>query len=75
MPRETPDNRDNNFTTHAGVPEMDNPGPPESGVVVVDFGKGVTWLAISPQDAIALAQSLIKHARAISKEPLTVQLF
>jgi len=45
-----------------------------TGLVRMDFGKPVAWMAMSPDDAVALAQLLIRHARAISKEPLRVVL-
>lgn len=47
-------------------------GDEDAQVVKVDFGKPVTWVAIPPQQAVALAQVLIKYARAVSKTPLTV---
>lgn len=33
------------------------------GQVVLDFGKPVAWVGMSPQQAIALAASLTQHAR------------
>lgn len=46
-------------------------GPDETGKLVkIDFGKPVTWTAMPPQQAIELAQLLIKHARAVATEPL-----
>ena len=47
---------------------------PETGLVKIEFGKPVAWMAMSPQDAVNLAQSLIKHARSISKEPIRIVL-
>lgn len=35
------------------------------GVVVIDFGKPVTWIGFSPDEARQLADLLSKHARAI----------
>ncbi len=50
-------------------------GPDETGtLVMLDFGKPVTWTAMPPQQAVELAQLLIRHARAIAKEPLRVIL-
>lgn len=50
-------------------------GPhPEKELVCVDFGKPVEMLAMPPQQAVELAQALIKHARALSSEPLRVVL-
>ena len=51
-------------------------GPDPSGEVIrLEFGKPVEWIGLPPLQAIELAQSLIKHARAISKEPVVVQLY
>ena len=47
---------------------------PDTGLVKIDFGKPVKWMAMSPQDAVNLAQSLIKQARSISKEPIRIVL-
>ena len=47
---------------------------PETGIIRIDFNKSVEWLGMEPQHAINLAQSLIKHARAVSKTPIVVQL-
>ena len=44
-------------------------------LVFLNHGKPVTWIGMTPQQAVELAQSLIQHARSISKEPLRVQLF
>lgn len=48
-------------------------GPhPDKELVVIDFGKPVEFIACPPQQAIELAQALIKHARAISTQPLKI---
>ncbi len=47
---------------------------PDRQLVMLDFGKPVTSVACSPKEAIQFAQILIKHARAISREPLLVTL-
>lgn len=44
------------------------------GIVRVDFGKPVEWLGLPPQEAVELAQLLIKHARSIATEPIRVSL-
>ena len=44
------------------------------GKILMDFGKPVTWLAMTPKDAFAWAQELIKRAREISKEPLVLEI-
>ncbi len=50
-------------------------GPhPEQELVVIDFGKQVEFIAMPPQEAIELAQMLIKHARAMSTSPLKIVL-
>lgn len=50
-------------------------GPhPDKDLVVLDFGKDVTFVAMPPQQAVELAQMLIKHARALSKEPLRIAI-
>lgn len=46
----------------------------EKQIVIVDFGKPVDWIGFPPQQAIELAQMLIRKARDISREPLTVVL-
>ena len=35
---------------------------PQSGLVNVNFGKPVAWLALPPENAVALAKTLLKHA-------------
>lgn len=47
---------------------------PETNLVKVDFGKLTDWVAMSPQQAVEIAQSLIKQARSISKEPLRITI-
>ncbi|AMV20438.1 hypothetical protein VT03_21245 [Planctomyces sp. SH-PL14] len=47
-------------------------GDGERGVVVIDFGKPVTWVGMTPQQAVEMAQLMIKNAREVSKEPLRV---
>jgi hypothetical protein len=50
-------------------------GPhPEHELVVLDFGKPVTFVAMPPQQAIEMAQALIKHARAIATTPVKIVL-
>ncbi len=44
------------------------------GKIVLDFGKSVTWLAMTPKEAFSVAQELIKRAREISTEPLVLEL-
>lgn len=47
---------------------------PEKELIAIEFPKEIKYVAMSPRDAISLAQSLIKHARSISKEPLRINL-
>lgn len=44
------------------------------GTVVVNFNKPVSWMGMSPEDAVKLAQMLIAKARLASKKPLIVEL-
>ena len=46
----------------------------EKGVVILDFGKQVSWLGMRPKDAVALAEKLIEKAREVANEPLTFNL-
>lgn len=39
----------------------------EKQVVIVDFPKPITFIAMSPQDAVNFAKVLIKNASSISK--------
>lgn len=48
---------------------------PATGLVRVDFGKPVEWIGMPAQQAVELAQALIKHARAVSKEPIRIVLY
>lgn len=47
---------------------------PDKPLVCIDFGKPVEWVAMQPQQAIELAQNLIKQARSVSQEPLRIVL-
>ena len=47
---------------------------PGKGVVMLNFNKPATWMGMPPAQAVLLAQLLIKHARAITKEPLAVTI-
>lgn len=46
----------------------------DKGVVIIQYSMPTAWVGMRPQQAIELAQALIKHARAIATEPLTMQL-
>ncbi len=46
----------------------------DKGVIVIEYSKPTAWVGMHPQQAIELAQALIKHARSIAKEPLTMCL-
>ena len=39
---------------------------PIDGLVHLNFGKPVAWLAMPPETAVALAELLLKHARGDS---------
>lgn len=45
---------------------------PEKGVVAIEFSKPSHWVAMSPKQAVEVAQQLIRYARSISKEPIRV---
>jgi hypothetical protein len=40
----------------------------KDGKVVIDFGAPVAWVGMTPQQAIDLAATVIKHARAIAAQ-------
>lgn len=45
--------------------------------VRIDFGSPVAWVAMSPQQAVHMAELIVKHARAAAKRvgvPLVVTL-
>lgn len=42
-----------------------------NGHVIIDFGQAVKWIGLSPNDAINLANILIKQTRKINKRGLT----
>ena len=46
----------------------------DTQTVRIDFGKPVEWIAMNPQQAVELAQCLIKRARQISTEPVRIVL-
>jgi hypothetical protein len=47
---------------------------PDKPLVCIDFGKQVEWVAMGPQQAVELAQSLIRQARSVATEPLRIVL-
>ena len=44
------------------------------GKVVMEFGQPTAWVGYTPQQAVQIAESLLKHARAISDEVLTMEI-
>ncbi len=46
----------------------------DKGVIVIEYSKPTAWVGMQPQQAIELAQALIRHARSIAKEPLKMVL-
>jgi hypothetical protein len=46
----------------------------EHARVIIDFGKGVTWIGFTADDAVKLAELLIAKAREIATEPLAVSI-
>jgi hypothetical protein len=71
-PREYPDGRISGDDEGAVTFKIGS--DPNKGVVVIEYSTPTLWVGMQPQQAIELAQVLIKHARAISKEPLVVSL-
>lgn len=49
-------------------------GDPERQKVFINFGKSVDFVGMTPQQAIDLAQCLVKHARASAKSPVSITL-
>lgn len=41
-------------------------------IVKIDFGKPVAFIGMPPQQAVELAQMLIRHARSIATEPIRI---
>lgn len=41
---------------------------PENGKLIIDFGKPIQWVGLTPQDACDLAGSLVKLARGIARQ-------
>lgn len=47
----------------------------QGGKVVMQFPKNLNWIGFTPDQAIAIASTLIHHARECgSKAPLTIQV-
>ena len=44
------------------------------GRVRLDFGKPVAWFSVTAEEAVALAELLIRKAREVATEPLGVDL-
>jgi hypothetical protein len=42
--------------------------------ILVRFGEPTDWIGLTAKDAVALAQLLIRHARAISTDPIEIKL-
>lgn len=49
-------------------------GDQEHQLVHIDFGKLVSYVSMTPQQAVDVATSLIKQARGASRTPLAVTL-
>lgn len=49
-------------------------GDAEREKVFINFGKSVDVVGMTPQQAIDMAQSLIRHARAVAKAPVQIVL-
>lgn len=46
----------------------------EKEVVALEFAEDAKWVAMTPQQAIGLAELLIKHARRVTKKPITMNI-
>ena len=46
----------------------------EPDKVFVEFGTSVAWIGFSPQQAVDVAQMLIRHARQATSKPITLDL-
>ena len=46
----------------------------KEGKVVIQFASSVAWIGMPPEQAMEMAQLLIKHARSISNTPFTLQV-
>lgn len=44
-----------------------------AGKVIIDFGKPTAWLGMQPEQAIALAEAIKRHANAVSGSELSGQ--
>lgn len=42
--------------------------------IVMDFGKPVTWVAMTADDAVAFAQQLLSRAKEISDKPIVLEV-
>lgn len=47
----------------------------KDGKVCLDFGTPVVWVGFSPEDALKLAESLVKHAREAARGTGTILTF
>lgn len=50
-------------------------GDAERNLIHLNFGKPVAYVSLTPDQAVQVAQSLIRQARGISKEPLLVRIY
>jgi len=46
----------------------------KDGLVRLDFGKPVEWMAMPPEQAVQMAQLLIKQARSVATKPLRISI-
>ena len=50
-------------------------GDEERELVHLDFGeKPIAYVSMKPDEAVAVAQALIRHARKVSKTPITITI-
>lgn len=47
---------------------------PAKKVVVIDYGKQVTWVGMPAEQAVKFAEMVIQHAIAVSDKPLSINI-
>ncbi len=47
---------------------------PQKKIVIIDYGKMIQWVGMPAQQAIAMAESLIEKAMAVSDKPLSISI-
>ena len=47
---------------------------PQKNIVAIEFSHPTNWIGMSPEQAVEMAQSLIKYARSIATKPIQIVL-